>query len=123
MKQLMLMRARGLAGPFFNKFFGTILKTSIGNYFTGVVLNWTTMGEVNVSQGGTWDIELNNYVIGLRPVTFAIATGALPAGITLNVDGTFSGTVTPLSGTGSVTFNATNPDGTVESGTLNWSIP
>jgi hypothetical protein len=76
-----------------------------------------------VTQGNAWPLNLNDYVTGNPTITFAIETGSLPTGITLNANGTFSGTVTNLSGAGSVTFRATNATDSKVSPTLNWTIP
>lgn len=83
--------------------------------------SWGAIPDSDVPQGEAWTINLNSYVSGSNPKTFAIATGALPAGITLNPNGTFSGTVTNNTGSGSVTYTATNADGAANSGTHNWS--
>lgn len=83
--------------------------------------SWSAIPDSDVPQDEAWMINLNSYVSGSDPKTFAIATGALPAGITLNSNGTFSGTVTNNTGSGSVTYTATNADGAANSGTHNWS--
>ena len=76
-----------------------------------------------VAQGGAWPLDLNDYVTGNPAITFALETGNLPTGITLNANGTFSGTVTNISGAGSATFRATNDTDSKVSPTLNWTIP
>ena len=132
-KPLLMMRTRGVSGPFFNHHHkvGTKsmpLSRSVGYaYGEGGVLEpliWIAIPDQDVSQGGTWDIDLNDYVNG-QNLTFSINTGSLPTGITLNGSlGTFSGTVTNIGGSGSVTFFATDSAGqAVSSGTLSWTIP
>ena len=83
--------------------------------------SWSAIPDSDVPQDEAWTINLNSYVSGSNPKTFTIATGALPAGITLNPNGTFSGTVTNNTGSGSVTYTATNAEGAANSGTHNWS--
>ena len=117
---------KGGSGPFFQPGRGGCIK-SPGNTRgygspSGIPI-WDTLPGVDVSQGGTWDLLLTDYVRGGEPMTFAIESGVLPIGITLSPDGSFSGTVTELTGSGSVTFMATNPAGKRESGTLAWTIP
>ena len=84
---------------------------------------WGTLPNVDVAQGGAWTIDLQDFVLGDPVITFTVNTGGLPAGITLNANGTFSGTVTNLAGAGQVTFIATNSEGSSNSGTLDWTIP
>ena len=124
---LTLMRKKGVTGTHFHKDGGRCIK-AVGHEYDGgisILPGWVrSMPDVDVAQAGTWDIDLQDYVYsdGLT-VTFAINTGALPTGITLNANGTFSGTVTDASGSGSVTFTATNANGTADSKTLAWTIP
>ena len=85
---------------------------------------WIALPSQNAAQGAAWTLDLNDYVTGVTISAFAIDTGALPTGITLDVGaaGTFSGTVTDASGSGSVTFDCTDANGTTTSGTLSWII-
>ena len=122
------MRLRGLVGPNFGNHAGCKVPIkSVGNFYSpGVVLGepaWYPVPDQNVSQGLTWDVDVNDYVYGDTPRTYTIASGALPIGITLNTNGTFSGTVTDLSGSGSVTFTSTNSKGATDSDTVAWTIP
>ena len=90
-----------------------------------IIVRWVdAIPPVSAPQGGTWDIDLNDYVaFGTTPITFAVDTGALPTGITLNANGTFSGTVTNSGGAGQVTFIATNAAGdSDQSPSLEWEI-
>ncbi len=80
---------------------------------------WVSLPSVEYTQGSAWTHNLNSYVTGSP--TFAISAGALPLGITLNADGSFSGTVTNDTGTGSVTYTATNDEGAVTSGIQSWT--
>ncbi len=131
-KPLLMMRTRGVSGPFFNHHHkvGTKsmpLSRSAGYaYGEGGVLEplvWIAIPDQNVSQGGTWDIDLNDYVNG-QNLVFALNVGAPPTGITLNANGTFSGTVTNIGGAGSVSYTATDGAGQVAiSGTQDWTIP
>jgi hypothetical protein len=128
MKPLLMMRTRGLTGPFFGRHYGNRashpLASSIGNIgIVTTIIRWDALPVVSVSQGGAWTIDLQDYVHGADPITFAINTGGLPTGITLNANGTFSGTVTNIGGAGQVTFIATNATGSSVSGTLAWTIP
>ncbi len=84
---------------------------------------WGTLPNVDVIQGGAWTIDLQDFVFGDPTITFAIKTGGLPTGITLNANGTFAGTVTNLSGAGQASFTATNTAGSSDSGQLYWTIP
>ena len=98
----------------------------VGGTPTPIIARWDdSIPAVSVAQGGAWAIDLNDYIaFGTTPITFAVDTGGLPAGITLNTDGTFSGTVTNVSGQGQATFIATNAAGDSDtSPTLNWTIP
>ncbi len=63
------------------------------------------------SQGDPWTLNLRDYVAD-QTATFVIVTGSPPTGITLNPDGTFSGTITNISGQGSVSFEFTTGAGT-----------
>ena len=80
--------------------------------------------EVVSAQLDPWTIDMNDYILfGTAPFTFAVNTGAPPAGITLNADGTFAGTVTNAGGAGDLTVIATNSAGdSLPSPTLHWSI-
>ena len=126
-KPFLMMRTRGIMGPKFGKHvgFASIVK-SIGNAFSpGGALGlpvWLALPDQDISQGNPWPLDLKDYTIG-ETSTYTINTGALPVGITLNADGTFSGTVTNLSGSGSVKFTATNSVGATNSGSLAWTIP
>ena len=84
---------------------------------------WAELPDVNVPQGGTWDLLLTDYVIGDEPMTFSLSAGKPPTGISLNPDGSFSGTVTNALGAGTALFSATNSRAEVESGNLSWTIP
>lgn len=67
--------------------------------------------------------DLNDFIIiGSAPITFTIDTGALPSGITLNGDGTFSGTTDVIAGAGSTGFLATNAAGATASGFFQYSV-
>ena len=83
---------------------------------------WGSIPDVSYPQGATWDIDMNDYVEGDAPITFAVTTGALPTGITLNTDGTFSGTVTNAAGSGTFAVTATNSFGATESAWIGWAI-
>ncbi|RKZ07756.1 hypothetical protein DRQ25_10820 [Candidatus Fermentibacteria bacterium] len=125
---LLMMRTRGLIGPFVGKHFKVPgLSRSAGNaHATGGPSGppvWdASLPEVNVPQNGAWTQDLNDFTSGADPQTFAIVTGGLPTGITLNSNGTFSGTVTNLGGSGSVTYSATNSAGAATSTTQTWSF-
>jgi hypothetical protein len=58
---------------------------------------------------------------GSPAATFSVATGALPAGLTLNGAGLLSGTPT-TAGTATFTVTATNPAGTGGTGTISLTI-
>ena len=97
----------------------SVFKTSSGRPLAAP--EWSSLPSVEYTQGSAWTHNLNSFVTGSLPITFAKNTGALPLGITLNADGSFSGTVTDSSGTGSITYTATNSEGTDVSGTQAWS--
>lgn len=127
MKPLLMMRTRGLSGPLFAKHSNCgCLSKSSGNAVSGAVSVgppvWSAIPDTNVPQAGTWTVDLNVYTTGTDPMTFALNTGAPPTGITLQSDGTFSGTVTNVSGAGSITYTATNSFGMSISATHNWTI-
>lgn len=126
MKPLLMMRTKGVSGPQACSHQGVPgLSKSIGNAVGhGGPLSaptWLVMPVQDVSQGGAWSIDLNHFCVA--GVTYAVNSGALPTGITLNAHGTFSGTVTDASGSGSVSFAATNPNGVSISSPLLWTIP
>lgn len=129
MQPLLMMRARGFLGPVFGRHAHqkSTLSRSAGQYNgvtgAGAIPAWTAIPDTNVSQGLAWTINLNDYVTSDTPVTFAVTAGGPPTGITLNADGTFSGTVTNISGAGSCEYTATNLAGESVSGTHNWTIP
>ena len=125
--RLVMMRKKGISSPYFQNAGSACVKSVGVEYDGGIAIppSWvSSLADVNEPQGDTWDIDLQDYVYsdGLT-VTFAVNTGALPTGITLNANGTFSGTVTDISGSGSVTFTATNANGTANSPALTWTIP
>jgi len=115
-------RTRGTSGPFVSNGVKTV-----GNAFsTGIIPSvpeWSALLDMNVAQSGTWDIDLDDYMTSDTSVSYVVNTGALPTGITVNANGTFSGTVTDPSGSGSVTFTGTNSTGASGSGLLDWTIP
>jgi hypothetical protein len=122
MKALPMLRIRGMSGPTLDKSLRGPIHT-VGNSIQPTTIQWYPIADVDDrEQGETWTIFLKHDVVGVATITFAIDTGALPTGITLNADGTFSGTITDASGTGSVTFTASNADGDFDSGTLSWTI-
>ena len=84
---------------------------------------WSTLPSVDVAQTGAWTLDLSDYCTSSETITYSINTGGLPAGITLNANGTFSGTVTNLAGAGQATFTATTTSAAANSGTLGWTIP
>jgi len=82
---------------------------------------WSALpADVAIIVGGAWPWPLDTYVTSALPVTFENAL-TLPAGITLNADGTFTGTATTVL-TGTVTFDATNSDGSVTSSSVAWAV-
>ena len=83
---------------------------------------WANIPAQNMSQGAAWPItDLDTLVISVGVTTFAVTTGALPTGITLNSDGTFTGTATNI-GSGTVAFTATDDNGAEESNWIEWSV-
>jgi len=66
----------------------------------------------DLDDGYTGDVESGHYTItgGVQPVTCAVTTGSLPAGLTLASDGSWSGTRT-TAGTYAWTVTATDADG------------
>ena len=83
---------------------------------------WAQLDDVIMAQGASWPmIDLDGYVITVGVTTFAVTTGGLPTGITLNADGTFSGTATNA-GAGTVAFTATDDNGATESGWIQWTV-
>lgn len=126
MKPLLLHRTNGITGAFYAKHAHSnkLTKSTGVSHQLGIRLPvWSTLPDVDVPQDEAWDLDLKDYVESPTPVTFTIVTGGLPTGISLNPDGTFSGTVTNISGAGSTTFRATNYAGSAVSDTLNWTIP
>jgi len=90
---------------------------------TPLLPRWvSSIPEMSAPQGGTWDYDLNDYIITGPIDTFSLPTGTLPTGITLNPDGTFSGTVTNIGGQGTSDFEATNVVDSVLSPRVSWSI-
>ena len=61
--------------------------------------------------GATVNIAPSLFIGVLTPITYVEATGALPAGLTVNGDGEIVGTVTEPIGTGSVSFTFTDDEG------------
>jgi len=126
MKPLLMMRTRGLSGPFASKHYGVPrLSKSIGNAAVPIdpAPTWSALPVVSVAQGGNWDIDLNDYVTGSQPMTFFLDSGSLPANVAVLLNGTLNGTVIIASGSGSAKFSATNTNGTVVSGALDWTVP
>ena len=66
-------------------------------------------------------VDLDSYVITVGTTIFAVTTGALPTGITLNTDGTFVGTATNV-GAGSVAFSVSDDNGATASNILSWDV-
>ena len=97
----------------------SVFKTSSENALAAP--EWSVLPSVEYEQGQPWTHNLNSYVTGYPQSTFSINAGSLPTGITLNSDGSFSGTVTNDSGTGSITYTATNSEGAVTSGIQTWT--
>ena len=81
---------------------------------------WSPLPIVEYTQGSAWTHKLTAYTEGSPTPTFVVAAGALPVGITLNADGSFDGVLTNSSGSGTVTFIATNSEGAVQSGVQAW---
>ena len=94
----------------------SVFKTSSGRPLAAP--EWSSLPSVEYTQGSAWTHNLNSFVTGSP--TFAISAGSLPAGITLNSNGSFSGTLTNASGTGSITYTATNETGATVSGIQSW---
>lgn len=126
-KPLLMMRTRGITGVLFGRHFGVPkLSRSAGNaYAAGGALQppmWDPdLPDVNVGQGLPWTQDLNDYVSGDAPMTFVLEAGNLPTGISLNSDGTFSGTVTNLAGSGTAVYKATNGSGESVSSPQAWA--
>lgn len=83
---------------------------------------WLPIPDVDEIQGSSWSIDLNDYTNGADPQTFTLDSGVLPNGITLNANGTFSGTILDASGSGNAKFESTNALGSAISASMNWSI-
>ena len=83
---------------------------------------WIKLPPVRVPQGAPWTLQLTDYARGVDPLNFALDVGNLPTGITLNLDGSFSGTVTNAAGSGSAVFTVTDVNGSATSGTMAWTI-
>lgn len=86
-------------------------------------ISWSILPSMSILIDQEYGIDLNDYVTAaVTPVTFTIATGTLPAGITLNTDGTFSGTATANS-TSSISYFASNAEiSDKESGSQTWEV-
>ena len=126
MKPLLMMRTKGITGSFFAKHAHCMmLSKSSGNaYGLGIKgkIEWQDLPAQSLPFGSDCSINLLDYVTPTTDVTFTLASGTLPTGITLNADGTFSGTATVGLETGSATFTATNADGPVDSGVCSWDV-
>ena len=72
---------------------------------------------------GTWSVtDLDTQCISVGITTYAVTTGTLPTGISLNEGtGVISGNPTN-SGAGTVAFTATDDNGAVESSFVQWSV-
>jgi len=83
---------------------------------------WAHIDDQVMLQGGVWPMtDLDAYAISVGITVFTVTTGALPTGITINADGTFTGTATNV-GAGSVAFTATDDNGASESNVLGWDV-
>jgi len=83
---------------------------------------WATIPNQQMNQGDVWPItDLNDLCFGNGVISYTVTTGILPTGITLNTDGTFSGTATN-SGAGTVAFTATDTNGSTESNWIDWNV-
>lgn len=96
----------------------------VGGVATSFAPVWDDPIEVSLVTGSAYPIaDLNDFIIiGSQPITFTIDTGALPNGITLNTNGTFSGTTDVVSGAGSTGYLATNAAGAVASGFFKYTV-
>ena len=128
-RPLLMHRTRGLKGPLFCKVANLTNHlahgsgTQVGLDIVPSPPSWAALPDVNVSQGGAWTQDLHNFTSGTDPMIFTLEAGNLPTGITLNLNGTFSGTVTNLAGAGTAVYLATNSAGATVSGNQAWTIP
>lgn len=83
-----------------------------------------TLSGINENAGyGARDLNTDILDDGGETLTFAVISGSLPAGISLNSNGTFTGTTTDsVAASGSVTFRATNSGGFTDSNSVNWTV-
>jgi len=85
---------------------------------------WREMDDEVINQTtGTWSVtDLDTQCISVGITTYAVTTGTLPTGISLNEGtGVISGNPTN-SGAGTVAFTATDDNGAVESSFVQWSV-
>ena len=84
---------------------------------------WGDIPQQNAAQGEPWGLDLNDYVVASGIPTFTLSIGILPTGISLNSNGTFTGTITNENGVGSAVFEAQDVNSkTTLSGTMDWDI-
>jgi len=85
---------------------------------------WAHLENVNITQGDAFPlVDLDDHVLSTGITTFAIGVGELPAGITLDgATGVISGTASSTDAAGTVSFVATDDNGTTESNWVDWSV-
>ena len=122
------MRTKGMLGPFFGRHAGIPgLSKSVGNDLSpGAPLSapvWEVLPDVIISIGQPIPFDLKDHCNGTPTITYVQASGTLPAGVTLNADGTFTGN-TSNGYSGFPTFKATNSHGNATSAVPNpqWSV-
>ena len=75
---------------------------------------------VVLTQGDTWPWVLDSYCVSALAISY-VSNLSLPPGITLNADGTFTGTASSISG-GTAEFTATDTNGDAKSEWIKWSV-
>ena len=80
-------------------------ETNVLEFLPGVYTSESAVGD-------PWPNNLQNYGAGTPPLSYRVVGGTIPAGITLNSNGLFSGVMESINSSDTVTYEVSNACGT-----------